>query len=279
MGLSAAVLSVVLFTAWFTTKMILRPFEPGSSGPGEVHNPMSTRIKVFRVDRRHPRPRGDHRRDHRLGRAQRRVPAARRSSASSTGSGSTSAAFDLHQPRGALPDDRGDPHDRRDDLHRQPHGRRGRTACRPRSRRSTCSCATTSRAGNMDDADGAEVVPVRRDALPLHLVLEPHRLHPAADERPRDVRRLRPRGPVVRALRRDGEHLGPARADAHGVVRLPRRGHPGPGRPQVPRELDPGRDAGRDEADPVRHRGRSRTSSGSSRSASDSSRTSSPATC
>jgi hypothetical protein len=35
-GLSAAVLSVVLFTAWFTTKMILRPFEPGASGPGGV---------------------------------------------------------------------------------------------------------------------------------------------------------------------------------------------------------------------------------------------------
>jgi len=35
-GLSAAVLTVVLFTAWFTTKMILRPFEPGSRGPGGV---------------------------------------------------------------------------------------------------------------------------------------------------------------------------------------------------------------------------------------------------
>ena len=38
-GLSAAVLSVVLFTAWFTTKMILRPFEPGSGGPGKVTTP------------------------------------------------------------------------------------------------------------------------------------------------------------------------------------------------------------------------------------------------
>jgi hypothetical protein len=38
-GLSAAVLSVVLFTAWFTTKMILRPFEPHSNGPGEVTTP------------------------------------------------------------------------------------------------------------------------------------------------------------------------------------------------------------------------------------------------
>jgi hypothetical protein len=38
-GLSAAVLSVVLFTAWFTTKMILRPFEHGSRGGGEVTTP------------------------------------------------------------------------------------------------------------------------------------------------------------------------------------------------------------------------------------------------
>ena len=38
-GLTAAVLSVVLFTAWFTMKMILRPFEPGSRGPGEVTTP------------------------------------------------------------------------------------------------------------------------------------------------------------------------------------------------------------------------------------------------
>jgi hypothetical protein len=38
-GLTAAVLSVVLFTVWFTTKMILRPFEPGSGGPGEVTTP------------------------------------------------------------------------------------------------------------------------------------------------------------------------------------------------------------------------------------------------
>jgi hypothetical protein len=38
-GLSAAVLCVVLFTAWFTTKMILRPFEHGPGGPGEVTTP------------------------------------------------------------------------------------------------------------------------------------------------------------------------------------------------------------------------------------------------
>jgi cobalamin synthase len=38
-GLSAAVLSVVLFTAWFTTKMILRSFEGPSNGSGEVTTP------------------------------------------------------------------------------------------------------------------------------------------------------------------------------------------------------------------------------------------------
>jgi hypothetical protein len=35
-GLTAAVLSVVLFTVSFTTKMILRPFESSNGGPGEV---------------------------------------------------------------------------------------------------------------------------------------------------------------------------------------------------------------------------------------------------
>jgi hypothetical protein len=38
-GLTAAVLSVVLFTTSFTTKMILRPFETSSGGPGEVTHP------------------------------------------------------------------------------------------------------------------------------------------------------------------------------------------------------------------------------------------------
>ena len=94
-----------------------------------------------------------------------------------------------------LPAARDDPHRRRDDLDRRADGRRARTACRPRSRRSTCSCATTSPAGTWTDEMAREVVPVRRDAVPLHLVLEPHRLHPAADQRPREDRHLRPRDP------------------------------------------------------------------------------------
>ena len=36
--------------------------------------------------------------------------------------------------------------------------------------------------GNMDGEHGGEVVPVHRHAVLLHLVLEPDRLHPAADE-------------------------------------------------------------------------------------------------
>ena len=36
--------------------------------------------------------------------------------------------------------------------------------------------------GNLDDTDGRAVVPVHRDAVPLHLVQQPDRLHPAADQ-------------------------------------------------------------------------------------------------
>ena len=59
--------------------------------------------------------------------------------------------------------------------------------------------------------DGPQVVPVPRDAVPLHLVLEHARLPAAADEHRAQGRHLRPRDPVVRALRGDREHLGPAR--------------------------------------------------------------------
>ena len=45
--------------------------------------------------------------------------------------------------------------------------------------------------------DGAQVVPVHRDAVPLHLVLEPDRLHPAADQHGAQGRRLRRRDPVA----------------------------------------------------------------------------------
>ncbi len=48
---------------------------------------------------------------------------------------------------------------------------------------------------NMETPPGAQVVPVPRDALLLHLVLEHARLHPAADQQRRDGRHLRPRRP------------------------------------------------------------------------------------
>ena len=40
--------------------------------------------------------------------------------------------------------------------------------------------------------DGAQVVPVHRRAVPVHLVLEPDRLHPAADQHAREDRHVRP---------------------------------------------------------------------------------------
>ena len=87
-----------------------------------------------------------------------------------------------HQQGGPLPLHRGVP-DRGDhavDL--QADAGQARTACRRWSSCSTRPCATRSRAGNMDDQMATQVVPLHRDALPLHLVLEPDRLHPAADQ-------------------------------------------------------------------------------------------------
>ena len=70
--------------------------------------------------------------------------------------------------------------------------------------------------------------------------------------------------PSLRALRRDGQPLGPARAHAHGVAQLPRRGHPGQGPRRLPQGLDPRRRRG--------SRARSRSSSSrSSRTSSASS--------
>ena len=91
----------------------------------------------------------------------------------------------------------------------------------------------------MDEQDGGEVVPVHRDAVPLHLVLEPDRLHPAADEHRAQVRHLRRRHPGLRALRRDREPLDPARARARRVHLLQRRGHPRQGRRRLPQEPHP----------------------------------------
>ena len=55
------------------------------------------------------------------------------------------------------------------------------------------------------------------------------------------VRHRRPRDPRVRDLRRDGEHLDPARARADRLRLLQRRGHPRQGRRRLPEEPDPRR--------------------------------------
>ena len=76
----------------------------------------------------------------------------------------------------------GDPDLRLDGLHRQPdagaaepHPDRGRGALRPDARQ--------HHAREHGRQDGGEVVPVHRRAVPLHLVQQPDRVHPAADRR------------------------------------------------------------------------------------------------
>ena len=88
--------------------------------------------------------------------------------------------------------------------------------------------------------DGAEVVPVHRDALPLHLVLEPHRLHPAADEHRAQVRPLRRSRSRRFALYAATANISmPLVLDAHRLVSLPRRGHPRQGLRRLPQGLVP----------------------------------------
>ena len=125
--------------------------------------------------------------------------------------------------------------------------------------------------------DGDEVVPVHRGPLPVHLVLEPDRVHPAADVA-REVLAVRPADPDVRDLRGDGEPVGPARARADRVHLVHDRGHPRQGLHRLLEEPDPRRRDRRDGRLHLRAWSCCRTSCGSSRSPSDSSPTCSPAT-
>ena len=117
----------------------------------------------------------------------------------------------VDQQGGALPLPRLRAHHGHDDLHRQadagppeprPDARRGRL--RPHLH--------ADRQGQHAERDRREVLPLRRHAVLLHLVLEHARLHPAAVHTPRDDRHLRHRLPGLRALRRHGEPVDPARA-------------------------------------------------------------------
>ena len=73
--------------------------------------------------------------------------------------------------------------------------------------------------------DGGQVVPVHRHAVPVHLVLQSDRLPAAADEQRGKVQPVRRPHPVVRALRRDREHLGAAGAGTRRVHRVHHRGN------------------------------------------------------
>ena len=97
-----------------------------------------------------------------------------------------------------------------DGLRRPPHAGSGRTACRPPSSSLYALMRDNITRGNMDDKMAREVVPVHRGALPVHLVLEPDRLHPAADQHGEKFDLFGVADPGVRDLRGDGEPLDPA---------------------------------------------------------------------
>ncbi|CAA9511997.1 MAG: ATP synthase F0 sector subunit a, partial [uncultured Solirubrobacteraceae bacterium] len=142
--------------------------------------------------------------------------------------------------------DRRGPADHRDDaLHREPDA--GAPEPGPdRGGDALLADARQHHPGQHGRPDGGEVVPVHRRAVPVHLVLEPDRLHPAADEHGAPDRRVRGLDPLLRDLRRDGERLHPAGPRARGLHRLQPRGHPRQGRRRLPQE--PGT-AGREGAD------------------------------
>ena len=129
-------------------------------------------------------------------------------------------------------------------LHRATACSSGRTASRPRSRPLYQLMKGNIAEGNMDRQHGGQVVHLRRHAVPVHLVLEHDRLPAAAHQHRAQGRHLRARGAVLRPLRGDRQHLGPAGADARGVVPLPRRGRPGEGLHRLPEELGAGRRRG-----------------------------------
>ena len=81
--------------------------------------------------------------------------------------------------------------------------------------------------GNMDDTMAARWFPVHRRPVPVHLVLEPDRLYPAADEHRGEVQPLRSADPVVCAVRVDGQRVGAARARDRDLPCVQLRGRAG----------------------------------------------------
>ena len=83
----------------------------------------------------------------------------------------------------------------------------------------------------------ADLVPVRGDALRVHLDDEPDRVHPAAVRRA-PLRALRAQHPRVPDLRGHRQPVGHPRAHAGHLLRDPHRGHPLQRPGQVLQELD-----------------------------------------
>ena len=98
--------------------------------------------------------------------------------------------------------------------------------------------------GNMPDYDGRQVVSIHRGAVLVHLVLQPDRLPAAADEHRGEIHDLRRPHPDVRAVRRDGERVGAARAGVDHVHRLQLGGDQSAGPDRLHQEPDPFRDHG-----------------------------------
>ena len=145
-----------------------------------------------------------------------------------------------HQPRGPVPDHRRAADGVHDGLDRRPHAGAAQPGA-DRGRGALLADARQHHAGQHGLQDGGQVVPVHRRAVPVHLVLQPDRLPAAADQLRGDVQRLRRPHPVLRAVRGDGEHLGPARPRAGDLLHLQLRGHPGAGPGRLRQEPDPGR--------------------------------------
>ena len=100
--------------------------------------------------------------------------------------------------------------------------------------RSTSSCATTSPAATWTTRMAQKWFPFVGDAVPVHLVLEHDRLHPAADEHAsRSSTSSASQIPSFALYAATANISVPLVADARRVVHLPRRGHPGQGLPSA----------------------------------------------
>ena len=192
---------------------------------------MSTRIKVFARIGGVFVLAGDHRRDRRLGRPQRRVPAA--GGVPARGRGSTSTRrVDLQSTARPLPARSPRPHGGRDALHRQAHAGaaqpradRGRVALRAHARQHHARATWTTRWR-------AKWFPFIGTLFLFIWFSNLHRLHPAADEHARTSSTSSgSRSRRSRSTRR--RRTSRSRSSLTLIVwfTLPRRGHPGQGLP------------------------------------------------